>query len=344
MKRIAARLLEREIVSLLVTWGMPETFSRTASHVMVETDLRGIDSHGVGMIPFYAEAAREGRLNLRPNIAVLHERQSALLIDADNGLGHPAAVMAMSKAIGKARETGVGIAGVTRSRHFGAAGYYAQMAADAGLIGLAFTNSTGPLAVPTFGREPFLGTNPIAFAAPAARNPSLVLDMATTTVAYGKITIARRAGKPIPEGWAVDEEGKAVTDANIAAKSRRLTPLGGGRSSSGHKGYGLALMVEVLCATMTGANKSAGETGHFVMAINPLSFGEDGAFEAGLDRLIDLVHGLARQDLDQSVLVPGDPEYAAYEERIRLGIPLGMTLLEELRAEFVRSELPFYLG
>ena len=349
---VTADVLRRQLAAIFEAWGMSREDVETCVRVMVETDLTGVDSHGVGMMPTYERWYREGKLKPRPDIQVVRERTSLALIDADQSLGHPPSVLAMRMAIDKAKATGVAAVAVRNSNHFGAAGYYALMAAREGCIGMAMTNAS-PILVPTFGREARLGTNPIAFAAPARRNNPFWLDMATTTVAFGKVNIARRAGKPVPEGWALDTDGSALTDSQRAFDLRRLTPLGGTRELGSHKGYGLAAMVEILCSTLSGAwltsrdpeesRANTNNIGHFFLAISPDLVREEGEFQDDMDRLIDMLRATVPADPAQPVLVAGDPEYAAYAERSKSGIPMTDTLFQEVREVARASNAPFLL-
>src|SRR6185503_16090284 len=225
---------------------------RTAAEVMVETDLMGVDSHGVSMLMDYDEARRRGKLNLKAKPKVVREGPVTALVDADAGLGHPAAVMGMDLAIKKARQMQVGVVTVFNSHHFGAAGYYAAMASKAGMVGMVTTRA----------KVPVLGTNPIAFAAPAKRNAPFLLDMATSAAANNKIKVYGLNGRKIPKGWVFDDAGNAVTDPDVAldilyrTKKGGLTPLGGTPEMSSHKGYGLALMVHILGGALSGASFS----------------------------------------------------------------------------------------
>lgn len=352
VRRIPAETVRRQLEAVFRKWGMAADHIATTVDAMVATDLSGVDSHGLGMLPSYHERRGRGIVNDRPDIRVVREKPAVALIDADRSLGHPPAAMAMRLAIEKARAVGVAVVGVRNSNHFGAAGYYSRMAAEAGVVGMAMTNAPGPAAVPTFGREAVLGTNPIAFAAPAARNPPFALDMATTTVAVGKLNIARRLGKAIPAGWALDADGAPETDGAAAYAARRLTPLGGDRDRGGHKGYGLATMVEILCAVLNGAwsdgpgpdgrpQRTKHDVGHFFLAIDPALVRADGEFEADLDRMIDMLRATPPVDPAQPVLVAGDPEVAATADRRENGVPVAETLIEEVRRVAEASGAPF---
>src|SRR5499426_2838167 len=229
--RVAAPQIRQQLMSVLRAWGMSETHAATTAEMMLETDLRGVDSHGISMLPTYDQEFRAGRLNMRPVFKTLRDAPATALVDADASLGHPVAAHAMGLAVEKCRQAGVAVVGVVNSHHFGAAGCYSRIAADRGVIGLVTSATRGVTMVPTFGAEPVMGTNPIAFAAPARRNPPFSLDMATTTVAAGKVKVYKLNHKPLPSGWVVDGDGKPVTDETEAFgyvfdKDGGITPLG----------------------------------------------------------------------------------------------------------------------
>ncbi len=355
MITVSADLLTVQLTSVLQAWGMSEEHAKICTRVMVDTDLRGIDSHGVGMLSAYEEWWREGHINMTPQISVVRDQPGLCAIDADNSLGHPPAVMAMELAITKAQSQGVGVAVVGRSNHYGAAGFYAQMAAAKGLVGLAMSSTPKPLMVPTFGKQTRLGSNPLAFAAPVQNNNPVVVDIATTTVAFGKVTIARRAGKSLPEGWALDEEGRTLTDSERASELRAVTPLGGSRTLGSHKGYGLAVMVEVLSSVLIGAlfaghvpaTGKLSDTlniGHFFMAIDPQAArGDAHVFGIDMEYLVNFLRATDPIDAAQPVLVPGDPEHESLARRLAEGIPMLPALVDEVRGVAERSTVPFLL-
>lgn len=355
VRRIPAETIRRQLEVVFASWGMTEENIAVTVDVMTATDLSGVDSHGLGMLPSYAERRGRGIVNDRPDIRIVREKPAVALIDADRSLGHPPSVKAMRLAVEKARTTGVAVVGVRNSNHFGAAGYYSRMAAEMGAVGMAMTNAPGPAMVPTFGREAVLGTNPLAFAAPAKRNPPFALDMATTTVAVGKLNIARRLGKSVPEGWALNADGAPETDGAAAYAARRLTPLGGDRERGGHKGYGLATMVEILCAVLNGAwsdgpgpdgrpARTKHDVGHFFLAIDPAKVRADGGFEDDLDRMIDMLRATPAVDPANPVQVAGDPEVAARADRLANGVPVAETLIEETRKVAEAAGAPFLFG
>ena len=297
------------------------------------TSLRGTDSHGVARVPVYAERLRSGVLNRQPDVSVIRREGAIAVVDGDHGPGQVAAVVATDLSIDLAREHGVGVVSVRRSGHYGAAAFYAIRAAEAGLLGMSMTN-TEPLVIPYGGAGAALGTNPIAFAAPTPDGVFNV-DMATSQVAMNKVFNARSEGRSIPEGWGVTEAGEATTDPNAAVFG---VPLGG------YKGYGLALMVEVLCGVLAGAGVregvgnlySGGEerqnTGHFHLALDPeRTVGRD-AFAGVLGGLLAELRAIPPARGFDEVLVAGDPEDRARAARERSGIPVEPVLWEQLCA------------
>lgn len=358
--RVPAQRIRQQLVSVFKAWGMSEAYADTTADMMVETDLRGVDSHGIGMLPTYDQEFRNGRLNMRPTFKKVRETAATALIDADASLGHAAAAYGMNLAVDKCLAVGVGVVDVFNSHHFGAAGCYSRIAADRGVIGMVTSATRGVTMVPTFAAEPIMGTNPLAFAAPARRNPPFELDMATTTVAAGKVRVYKLNHKPLPSGWVVDSNGKTVTDSakgfqHISDKDGGITPLGGTRDAGSHKGYGLAVMVHVLAGTLAGASFSPirnqtqrtsdpHNIGHFFMAIDPRAFREDGAFEDDLDQVIDVLHDAKRVDGNQPVLVAGDPERANKTERLEHGVPIPDDLMEQLRVVAKNANVPFVLA
>jgi LDH2 family malate/lactate/ureidoglycolate dehydrogenase len=254
----------------------------------------------------------------------------------------------------------VAVVSVVNSHHFGAAGCYSRIAADRGMIGMVTASTRGVTLVPTFAAEPVMGTNPLAFAAPAGRNAPFELDMATTTVAAGKVKVYKLNHRPLPSGWVVDGGGQAVTAPEEAFRyvferpEGGITPLGGARAVGGHKGYGLAVMVHILGGALAGAsfspirNRTQGPSdphniGHFFMAINPSAFRPEGEFQEDLDQVIDVLHGAKRADPAQPVLVAGDPEMATRSERLEQGVPIPEDLMEQLRAVAGAAKVPFVL-
>ena len=359
--RVPSKQIAEQLASVFRAWGMSEAHADTTAEIMVETDLRGVDSHGISMLPTYDNEFRAGRLNMRPVFRTVRENAATALVDADASLGHPASVHAMTMAVDKCLTSGVAVVTVFNSHHFGAAGCYSRIAAERGVIGMVTSATRGVTMVPTFGAEPVLGTNPIAFAAPAKRNPPFQLDMATTTVAAGKVKVYKLNHKPLPSGWVVDADGTTVTDEAAAfgyvfdKKEGGITPLGGTRDAGSHKGYGLAMMVHILAGTLSGASFSPirnrtqkpsdpHNIGHFFMAIDPRAFRAPGEFEGDLDEAIDVLRATRPANPSQPVLVAGDPELATKQDRLANGVPIPDDLMVQLRAVADRAHVPFVLA
>jgi LDH2 family malate/lactate/ureidoglycolate dehydrogenase len=358
--RVSAEQIRRQLESVFGAWGMSPEHAAITAEMMVETDLRGVDSHGISMLPTYDKEFRAGRLNMRPQWKTVRDLPAIARIDADRSLGHPVSAHAMNLAVDKCRATGVAVVAVFNSHHFGAAGCYAKIAAERGVIGMVTSATRGVTLVPTFGAEPVMGTNPLAFAAPAGRNAAFELDMATTTVAAGKVKVYKLNHKPVPSGWVVDGEGRPVTDETKAFEhvferpDGGITPLGGTRELGGHKGYGLAVLVHILGGTLAGASFSPlrnrtqrpsdpHNIGHFFMAIDPRAFRDEGQFESDLDDVIDVLHATKPADPSQPVLVAGDPERLTRAERLEQGVPIPDDLMTQLREVAAAARVPFVL-
>eukprot|EP00095_Tigriopus_kingsejongensis_P004786 maker-scaffold77_size404793-snap-gene-3.24 protein:Tk04786 transcript:maker-scaffold77_size404793-snap-gene-3.24-mRNA-1 annotation:"PREDICTED: uncharacterized protein LOC101856578" len=270
--------------------------------------------------------------NARPK--VLKESVSTAWVDGESALGIVVGDFCMNLAIQKAKITGIGWVSAQRSNHFGIASYYSEMAMEQGMIGMAFTNSH-PLMVPTRAKEPTLGSNPIACAAKGRDGDSFSLDMATTSKAAGKIELYRRQGKPIPVGWAVDKEGNPTTDPEAAVQGQpRLMPLGGLEETSGYKGFGLGMMVDIFCGVLSGSGHGPFMTkwmpmtsakyteeknfGQCFMALDPDCFAP--GFEGRLQELMDHIRQMDPIKADEPVLIPGDLEKAAYMKTKESGL------------------------
>jgi len=348
-KTVAPETLAKQVDAILRAWGMSQEHASITVDYLLYADLHGIDSHGVSMLLHYHRGFVDGSLTMTPTIATVRESATTALVDGGGGLGHVPGDTAMKLAIAKCRDAGLGAVAVCNSGHYGAAGAYASMATQSGFIGIATTNTRTPAVVPTLGAAAKLGTNPIAFAAPATRNPPFVLDMATSTASLGALTMAWRKGRSIPVGWALAPNGAPVTNGRRAAAQRRLTPLGSSREMGSHKGYGLAVAVEILSSVLAGLRSgrdcadTGASVGHFFLAIDPRRFREPGEFEADLDGLIDSLHACTPLNPSQPVLVAGDPEHAAFTARRRAGIPLSRSVIEDIRAVACASGVPFIL-
>lgn len=328
---------------VLAASGVDAGCAETVADVLVDADLSGVSTHGVSRMAIYMERMDKGLVSRDNNIRILQEAPSSVVVDAGNSLGAAAAKFAMEVCIRKAHETGCCFAAVRGSNHFGAAGYYARLAANAGQIGFCCTNLRGKIA-PFGSSEPFMGTNPIALAAPSHGDP-FVLDMTPSVVALGKLILAQKLGKSIPLGWALDPDGKPTTDP-AAGRAGSLVPIGGA------KGSGLAMAVDILSGILTGAGygphlhdlyafDAPQGVGHFIGAIDISHFLDLEAFRTGMDTFASEIKGLKKAEGVQEILLPGErsarcarenqtnginvPDQV-YEELCALGKPYGLTL------------------
>lgn len=332
---VEADRLRAQVHAILVQWGMNTASAELCAAHIVYADLRGIDGHGAAMMPFYQRRLASKRLNLNPDIVVVEDSPGTALVDGGGGLGHLSGDFAIELAIEKARQSGVAAVGVRNSWHFGAAGAYAAKAAAEGMIALVTTATPTPSVIPTNGTEPLLGTNPIAFLAPGLEGSMFALDMATSTASRGKLLDRWRRHGALPEGWAVNRRGFPVRNGRRAFEQRRLAPLGGSPSRASHKGYGLAVMVEILSNVLTGARDQTplpeAGIGHFFLAMDPDRFRTDDGFKTGVSDLLSKLRASPTVSPDEPVLVAGDPEEQTRCQRSRDGIPLSRHVFEDLR-------------
>ncbi|MBA7483001.1 MAG: malate dehydrogenase [Dehalococcoidia bacterium] len=351
VSRVQAETLADFCVRVFQKMGVQKDDARTTADVLVTADLRGIDSHGVARLRRYVDGLRAGMMVAKAEVKVERETPATALIDGGAGLGQPVSHMAMQKAIQKAKDVGAGFVTVRNSNHYGIAGYYAMMALEHDCIGISMTNAD-ILVVPTFGRNAMLGTNPIAVAAPAGSERPFVMDMATSTVARGKLEVYNRLGKPLPAGWATDETGVGTGDANRVLENFKkragggLLPLGGeGELLSGYKGYGLAMWVDIFCAVLSGAAfatlvypKTAdgkplpSNLGHFFGAWRVDSFRPVEEFKAAMDDLQQQIKNTPKAEGQDRVYIHGEKEYEKAELYTREGIPLNPKVAADLKA------------
>ena len=347
--------LKTFVMAVFTRWGAAPAVAELTAELMVRTDLRGVDSHGVGMLPKYQEWHAAGYIVPGAEPKVVRDDGPTGVVDGNQGLGHHVSTVAMELAIAKARTHGVGFVVAHNSNHYGAAANYSMMALAHDMIGLSMTNTPWPATVPTLGRQAMLGTNPISIAAPAGRECPFVLDMATSAVAIGKLVVASRWAKPIPEGWALDPSGRPTTDPDVAYATRLLVPLGGSRELGGHKGYGLAVMVDILSGVLSGAvhsdvNARPGDPpsraniGHFFGALDIGRFRPLDEFKRDMDDLLRSLKSSPPAEGETRVWVAGEPEWECEARRRREGIPLAATLTAQLRALAADLGLPFTLG
>jgi len=328
-----------QLKAILLAWGMPEDNAETTADILGWADLHGVDSHGISMLPGYDRLRRAGRTNMNARPHIIKETPVSALVDGDGGLGHVPARFEMQAAIDKAKQSGMAIAAVRNSAHFGATGYYSLMAAKEGLIGMACTGASSVQVAPTFGKEAKLGTDPWSFAAPTADGPPFLLDMATTTVAAGRIRNKANEGLPCPPGWVLNKDGLPSTDPLEAReKGGFLTSLGGSPENSSYKGYGLAVMVNILGSCLSGASlitdpkkPPGGDVGHCFIAIDPGLFRDREDFTADVSRFCNDLRATKPVDPAQPVMVAGDPQWNNAKMRLQEGIPVGAGLLNQVR-------------
>jgi L-2-hydroxycarboxylate dehydrogenase (NAD+) len=337
--------LAKFTTQVFMHFGVSEQDASQASDVLSKADLRGIDSHGVARLRTYVDMFKIGRINPKPNIKIVREKKSVATVDGDSGLGLVVGPKANEIAMEKASQFGSGWVSVCNTNHYGIASYYSLKALERDMIGWSMTNSS-KIVVPLWGAERRLGTNPIAIAFPGYKNPPIVIDLATSVVAFGKVEIAQRQGKRIPEGWIIDQLGNNSTlPEDIYAGG--LLPLGGTREMGGHKGYCLSSMVDILCCVLSGANwgpfappfaifeeapkGSVGKgIGHFFGAMEIDGFEDVEVFKKRVDHWIEVFRNTKPIPGRNAVLIPGDPENETEIIRVKEGIPLIQAVVHDL--------------
>lgn len=343
--RVAWDALRRFSQEVFARVGFAPEGAEAQADVLVWANLRGVDSHGVLRIPWYVELVDKGQMKPRPDIQIQKETPAVLLIDADFAPGPVVTVLAMRRVMEKARQVGIGWALIRNTMHQGAMGYYALMAAQEGMAGIAFVCNP-PNMAPHGARAAGVHNSPIAIAVPAERRRPLILDMATSVAARGKLDLAIDKGISIPAGWALDKDGKPTTDPKLAAV---LTPAGA------YKGSGLALMFECLSSLFVGnpllIPALQGEPGAMahrqnsvVAAVNIGTFTGLASYKAHVDTLVDGIKALPPAAGAKEVLVPGEPEDTVHEERLRHGIPLPQGTVRNLRAVAERFDVKLPAG
>ena len=333
----------QQIEMILRAWGMPAAHALRTAEILGWADLHGVESHGISMMVEYDGRFRAGRLKMDADYRIVRETPVSVLVDGGGGMGHVAYSMAVDAVIGKAKSIGIGVATVRNSSHFAAVGYYTELAARAGLIGMGATTAAGIRIAPTFGAEAKLGTDPWSFAAPSRDQNPFLLDMATTTVAYGKIRNKMNENAPMPLGWGTDSSGQPTTDPlDVTRRGGFMSPLGGTPDGASYKGYGLAVMVNILSSCLSGATlitdpmhtkKPQGfDIGHFFLAIDPTLFRDEGEFETSVATLCSSLRATAPATAGVPVMVAGDPQWQTAERRRVEGIPIGKGLRAKLKA------------
>lgn len=336
-RHFAPDALRGFIEAAFLQQGLPGPDATAVAQLMVEADCQGSDGHGVIRLPQYIRRLREGGINKRPRIRVVQERTATAVLDGDNGMGHLVVSKAVDLAIEKARVAGVAWVGTRFSNHAGPASLYARKPLQHDMLGLYFAVGNANHLPPWGGTEPLLSTNPIAAAVPAAHEPPVVLDMATTVAAYGKVKAKAKRGEMLPAGWMIDRQGQPLLDPQRASEGF-LLPIGN------HKGYGLALVIGLLAGTLNGAamgrdvvdfNKdhtSVTNTGQSVLVIDLAAFGDPAQFRARVDTLVRDIRSSERMPNVDRIWLPGEQSHHRRLDSARDGIPISDGLYDELCA------------
>lgn len=331
---------------LFVAQGMPADEAFLVADSLVDADLNGVDSHGVSRVPIYMKRLEEKVVEKACRIETEREFPGSLALNAHNSMGIVAGVRAMEMGIKKAKESGFVLVTVNHSNHFGTAAYFAKMALEHRMIGFAATNAPSTMA-PWGGIQPYLGTNPFAVAIPAGREHPVVMDMATSVVAQGKIIMAAKKNEPIPAGWAITKDGRPTTDP-AAALEGSVLPFGG------PKGYAIALLIDILSGILSGATfgphlnnmwndfTHPQNVGHCFGALDIAKFTDPDQFLADMDRMIgEIKSAPAAQGVDE-IFLPGEIERRKSEQRRSEGIPLTPVVYEDLRKLGEKWQVPFW--
>jgi L-2-hydroxycarboxylate dehydrogenase (NAD+) len=347
--------LKRFVSAVLEKIGVSAADAAVVGDVLVAADLRGVESHGLARLQsFYVSRIRSGHINPSPHITVVRETPTSLVLDGDNGLGHPVSKRAMLAVLEKARQSGTAFAAVRNSNHYGIAGYYAMMALDHDTIGIASTNSVR-YGAPTYGKDIMLGTNPWAYAIPAKNEPAFVLDFATTTVPRGKLEVYQRKEKALNPGWAIDADGQETLSPD-AALVGALLPLGGfGIANGGHKGYGLGLLVDVMCGVLSGgafgtdlplssSETQPGKISHFFGAIKIDGFRDPVAFREDMDRELRAFKNSQKAPGCDRIFVAGEIEHEKTLAHRQNGVPIHVKVWSGLETLAAELEIPFELA
>jgi LDH2 family malate/lactate/ureidoglycolate dehydrogenase len=342
--RVDGDALRAATAGLFVKLDVPVEDAAQAADVLVTADLRGVDSHGVSNeLKVYIDRFQDGTQNPRPEWKIERERPATANIDCDQGLGVIVVPKAMRLAIEKARETGVGVVTMSNAGHLGMAAYHAMLALPHDMVGMCMT-ATGPQVLPTFGREPRMGTNPIAYAAPAGEEQDFVFDMATSVVPVNKVRNARRMGNLLPPGIVAADDGTPVMEPVPVPDPFKLLPLGSTRESGSHKGYGLASVVEVMCSMLAGAGfglrHPRANYRHMVAAYNIDSFSDVALFKQTMDEWIRELQATPPAAGQERVLVPGQPEFEMRADREVNGIPLHHEVVSWFRTTCAEFGVP----
>lgn len=347
--------MERFMTDVFVGLGVPREDAAVCADILITSDKRGIDSHGIGRLkPIYYDRIRKGIQFVDGEFEIVKETETTAVIDGHDGMGHVISKRAMQMAIDKAKKYGLGMTAVRNSTHYGIAGYYSLMAADAGMIGITGTNAR-PSIAPTFGVENMLGTNPLVFGFPTDEEFPFVIDCATSVTQRGKIEVYDRANKDIPPGWVIGRDGKTRTDTkqilkDLVAGTAALTPLGGlGEETGGYKGYGYATVVEVLSAALQDGSYlkqllgfEDGKAvpyhlGHFFLAIDIEHFVPLPVFKAIAGNILRALRNSDKAPGAERIYTAGEKEHLAWLEREDKGVPINDALRRDCNV--MREEL-----
>ncbi len=342
--------MERFMADVFIAAGVPEPDARICADVLITSDKRGIDSHGINRLkPIYIDRIKDGILSPVTKFDLVREGLTTAVVDGNNGMGHVIGKRSMALAIEKAKTYGMGMVAVRNSSHYGICGYYSIMAAEADMIGVTGTNAR-PSIAPTFGVENMLGTNPIVFGIPTDEEFPFVIDCATSVSQRGKIEVYAREGKVLPEGWVVDENGKSTTDADLALEklvdgSAALAPLGGiGEEGGGYKGYGYATVVEIMSAALQAGNylkmlsgfdngkKTPYRLGHFFIAIDISQFIDPASFKKTSGDILRDLRSSRKMPGEERIYTAGEKEYLAWIDRKERGVPVNRSLRQDIIA------------
>lgn len=330
---VDAEKLTKFATKALQKVGVPEEDARITASILVATDLRGIDSHGVGhLASMYVKGIKEGRVNPKPKTQIFSQAPATAIMDGDQGLGFVVGYRAMTEAMRRAEKVGAGFVTVRDSTHFGAGGNYAMMALSRDMIGISMTKGGTGMVVPgSVGRG--VGINVISIAVPAKEEAPFVLDMATTVIAAGKVEIAQREGKTMPEGWVVNKEGKPITDPKkYYEEGGALLPLGGTPQTGSYKGFGLAVAVDILCKVLSGAMATDQMAGnHFLGALRIDGFRPANEFKNAVDEMIREYRALPKAAGVDRIYLPGEIEQEIEKRRRSEGIPLHPAIIASLK-------------
>ena len=341
--------LEKFMVEVLCGMGVPRDDAEICADVLITSDKRGIDSHGIGRLkPIYYDRIKAGILDPVTRMEIVREGPTTAVIDGHNGMGHVIGKRSMQMAVDKAKKFGMGMVAVRNSTHYGIAGYFALMAVQNGMIGITGTNAR-PSIAPTFGVENMLGTNPMTFGIPTDEEFPFVLDCATSVSQRGKIEVYDRENKEIPEGWVIDKSGHTRTDTHqilldLVSGQAALTPLGGiGEDNAGYKGYGYATVVEILSAALQGgaflkalSGRDADgklkpyQLGHFFIAIDVMAFTDLDSFKKSTGDILRALRASEKAPGASRIYTAGEKEYLAGLERQGKGVPLNKVLQQEI--------------